>query len=193
MERHNGSLEATLEARSLEVHSKNILEIARRTARSYGATAHEADDVAQQLVVKFIRRWDDLGLAESRRRGSNAWNSYVARAARNAHIDFIRQNARRQVRERKAVGADESAFAKPSEQALPRDISGIEAYLARLAVIEASALLESERQRDVIRLVFIEGLSAVEVGHVLGIDSQTARLHLRNAVTALQAELSQSE
>lgn len=168
-----------------------IATIAERTATKYGANRFEAEEVAQLVAIKLTEKWSSDQLVEARSRGGQGWRNYISASARNLHRDLLRAHERRVARERKAVGiADGTLPDRPHvNRAQPRDEPDIEACLARLAVLEMIGNLRSNRQRQCMALIFIEGLSPAQTAERLGIHSQTVRFHLRDAMKEIRTDL----
>ena len=169
----------------------DIRTVSVRTARRHGASIHEADDVAQNTVIKFLTNWERDHIVAARARPDPGWFNYVSRTARNVHLDLVRANARRIARERKIAGfVGEQLNDRPAVQrAQPTDASATEAFLARQAVLDLAESLESPQQRTCVRLRFAEGYTVREIAAELDVETQTVHFHLRNAKRILRSQL----
>lgn len=170
---------------------QETLQVARISARKHGADSFESEEVAQNTTIKLMNIWTRKDVVNARRRDTDGWRNFVAAVARNVHRDLVRSQQRRKARELRAVGAAvEPPADRPGVQReAPRDPEGVELFLARVAVEDLIETLESERQRDCMRLVYVDGLSIGESADVLGLEVQTVRFHLRRARNLLRGQL----
>jgi RNA polymerase sigma factor (sigma-70 family) len=154
-----------------------VRQIARRGAIRAGANRHEADDVAQDIALKFFRLWHDPSIVRARSGAAHSWGAFIARSARNRHLDLIRSARKRQEREAKA-------FIE-----VPHDSGGPDAYLARLEIVEAIERLKRPRHQQCAELIWVRGMSIRQAAEILDIEPQTVRLHLREARRELRKML----
>lgn len=174
--------------RDLEV----ILKLARQEALARGANAHEADDVAQQVMIRLWRTWREPHVVRARLRGEKRWHGYVRSAARNVHIDEIRKYQRRIGREDRYV--DHPAATLPARPHVVRPVPPhpfeAEAYLGRELLV---GLLDDlpQKQREVALAVFVNELAIPEVAEQLGLQAQSVRKRLRTAQRTIRQMLIQ--
>jgi RNA polymerase sigma factor (sigma-70 family) len=123
---------------------------------------HEADDLAQEALLRAYERWDRVGAMDSPA-------GYVYRTAMNLHRSRLRTLA---VRTRRAFAAT------PAE-----DLSG--SVVAGQDVRRALARLP-RGQREALILVEWLGLASEEAGRVLGIDASSVRGRLHRGRASLR-------
>lgn len=149
-----------------------------RTAWAVLRDSDEADDVAQEALVRAVtRRLLFLG------RGSVAgWMTRIAlNLARNRLRDVRRRSeilSQAQPHEQSARGASPSSVPAPDEIA--------EAHEMRMRMLAALDTL-SERQREVVQLHAVAGLSFVEVADALHITHANARVTFSQAKQRLMS------
>ncbi len=169
-----------------------ILKLARQEALNRGANTHEADDVAQQVMVKLWRTWRKPHVVQARLRGEKRWHGYIRQAAKNVHIDEIRKHQRRINREDHYV--DRPTGTLPTRPYVVRPVPPhpleAEAYLGRALLV---ALFDElpEKQREVALAVFVNELGINEVAEQLGLQAQSVRKRLRTAQRLIQQVLTQ--
>ena len=136
----------------------------------------DAEDVAQQVSITVHRKLADF---EAR----SSFSTWLYTVVRNAAIE-LRRNA---YRKRKAAMDDEQV-----ERELPEHTVDL---LDRLSDRRAAALVRSfftelpSRQRELIELVDSQGYTAAEAAKIMGIEPETARVHLLRARRALRAKM----
>ena len=132
-----------------------------RYLRARGASDADALDLT---AATFERAWAARHSFTPRRGGLGAW---LLRIARNAAIDAHRREAR-------------------GPQALPDDLQegSSSGDLDRVALVDAVARLP-ETQRDAVWLRFAAGLSAREIGTVLGKSEAAVQKQIQRALGAL--------
>jgi RNA polymerase sigma-70 factor (ECF subfamily) len=129
-----------------------------------------AEDLTQETYVKAYGAIERLDLAEDAEARRRAW---LYRIAHNTATDHLRRRARLQwlsLDRLRAHGSGDPADAMADRQ----------------PVQQAMAQL-TEEQRQVLQLFIGEGLSANEVGEVLGISAAAARKRRQRARGAFQA------
>jgi RNA polymerase sigma-70 factor (ECF subfamily) len=131
--------------------------------------AHDAEDCTAEAFARAYSRWDELAAYTS----PAAW---VVRTAVNLHIDRHRRH-QHTLRLLPALADDEEAPAPP----LPID----PALLAALKDLP-------ERQRQVVALRILLGLSGEETAAELGITAGSVGTHLHRALAALRPVVSRS-
>ena len=147
-----------------------------RTARSLGIGEHDAEDVAQEVMVKLLGA---VGRYDPERA---AIGTLVYRMTVNAVHDLRARPARREVEANTTV-----------MQAVPSPRTAAEAE--RLEHGELRALIVTqvrnlpERQRQVCVLHDLEGLSIADTAATLEITTTNVRVHLTHARRALRERL----
>jgi RNA polymerase sigma factor (sigma-70 family) len=124
--------------------------------------ADEADDLLAEAYARALAKWRTV----RRHPAPQAW---VVRTALNLHRDQWRRSSRRRAVPRRV---DVSAPEPPIDPAL-------------LAAVHALP----ERQREVVALRVLLGLSAADTAEALGIDAGTVGTHLRRALSTLRSQL----
>ncbi len=143
------------------LESKAIL-----TARSMGASREDAEDIAQEAFLKVFRY---IGSYRSER----TFRAYFYRIVINASRDHLS-------RMRPTAQADLEAVAEPSSDAESR-ASYEEVEMLRRALAELPA-----REREVVILRDLQGLSTWDVARVLRISPITVRRHSSRALARLK-------
>lgn len=172
---------------------RDLLAVARQAAIRSGAGGADADDVAQLLVQRLWSAWDAPHIVAARRRGPNAWNSYVRAAARNAVHDQRRSERRRRGREKWAAtpARRPPSPARPGSQppSLPPGTEAVNEYLVRLELLEVIRSGLTDRERVVAWRLLFEGWSVDRVAEDLGLSTRTVR-HVRSvAIAKIRAAL----
>jgi RNA polymerase sigma-70 factor (ECF subfamily) len=133
----------------------------------YARSRTTDNDAAREITaVTFERGLRSIGSFRPRGGGMLAW---LLRIARNASID----EARRSFRQR---AASERLSRSEPDGHRPEAETELWLMVARLP----------ERQRDVVGLRYAGGLTAREIGAVLGISEGAAQKHLERALSALR-------
>lgn len=123
---------------------------------------HQADDLAQEALLRAYERWDRVGAMESP-------EGYVYRTALNLHRSYVRALV---VRGRRVFAA------VPTE-----DLSG---PAATSHDVRNALTRLSREQREALILVEWLGLGSEEAGKVLGIDASSVRGRLHRARASLR-------
>ena len=148
----------------------------RRWALARTGDVDEADEVVQRTLV---RMHGSLGGFE----GQSKLSSWLYRILSNAAIDLARsKGARPTVREEEAEpgGGPDPSSADPVRRI----------HAARLAAAVRDYLTSlPPRQREVLELVDHEGLRAVDVAEMLGIEPVSVRANLFKARKAVRREI----
>lgn len=126
---------------------------------------HEADDLAQEALLRAYERWDRVGAMDSPA-------GYVYRTALNLHRSRIRALVVRARRVIAAVPADDHS----DQVSASHDVRSALARLPR-------------GQREALVLVEWLGLGSEEAGRVLGIDASSVRGRLHRGRAALRERL----
>ena len=129
----------------------------------------EADELAQEALVRVLERWDRVHLMDSP-------VGYLYRTALNLNRSRLRRLASR-------------AKHALSPSSGPDPLAGVE---ARDEVRRLLAALP-RGQREAVVLVEWLGVGAEQAGVILGIDASTARVQLSRARRALRTRVEQDE
>ncbi|MGQ0813733.1 MAG: RNA polymerase sigma factor [Gemmatimonadota bacterium] len=136
----------------------------------------DADDVAQQVWITLHRRLHDF-------EGRARFSTWLYTIVRNTAIELMHKPARRYETSR-------------DEAQLPLSISTqLEDQLSKLANQNAATMVRSffselpRRQRELIELIDAEGYTAAEAAQMMGIEPETARVHLMRARRALRTRM----
>ena len=127
-----------------------------------------AEDVTAQAFERAYRR------RRSYRPSRGTPEAWVFGIARNAALDELRRRRRRARLE-----------TDPEDLAAPSTDDHVELALRREAVRAALAALD-ERERDIVALKFIGGLSNAEIAGVLGVSESNAGTRLHRTITKLR-------
>jgi RNA polymerase sigma-70 factor (sigma-E family) len=130
---------------------------------------HEADDIAQEALLRAFERWDRVSSMDSPA-------GYVYRVALNLNRSRLRKVAVRARRIFAVVPGDDSTAA----------------VLASRQVLDALSKLPPG-QREAIVLTAWLGMDSEEAGQVLGIDPSSVRGRLHRGRAALRALLGESD
>jgi RNA polymerase sigma-70 factor, ECF subfamily len=157
---------------------RELVEAAYPTVRRWALvrTGHpaDADDLAQDVLVRMIRKLHTF-------HGDARFESWLYALTRNAALD----------RNRRSVRARRSEDDPRTERALvptrPPDPSrSAEAAELRASLLELFRRLP-ERQREVVDLVELQGMTAAEAGELMGVEPVSVRAHLFKARRTLRA------
>lgn len=135
-------------------------------ARRYAGSHEDADDVLQEAFVKIYQNLDTLSAPE-------AFFPWARRIAINTALDHIRR--RRRTSEVETASDDpeiaerESAFDRPDRRVERREF---------YRKLERALKVLPPRQREVVTLHDVEGLSTDEVADRLGVPPATVRSNL---------------
>ncbi len=161
------------QASPIETYRARILRYITSIVRD----ATEAEDVLQEVMLKAERGCADL-------RAEDALTTWLYRVATHASVDHLRRRARRLPVETwteldELVAAHDSG---PSlEQVVERQemSSCVQRLLGRL----------SDQYRSVLILADLEGLTASEIGELLGLTLTTVKIRIHRARARLKKEL----
>ena len=131
--------------------------------------AHDAEDCTAEAFARAYSHWEDV-------RGRAAPAAWVVRTAVNLHIDRHRHH-QRTVRLLPALAEDDHVSAPP----LPIDPNLLRALRAL-----------PQRQRQVVALRVLLGLSGEQAAVELGISAGSVGTHLHRALTALRPHVTAS-
>ena len=158
----------------IEVDAFEALYLRNQTAvfRYVRSRSVSDDEAAELTAVTFERAFRAFGRFRADGGGEAAW---LLRIARNAAIDDARQRSRR--RDRRLDDPDVSvADARVRAGATLEDDVALRALVAALP----------GRQRDAVRLRYAAGLTAREIGVVMGVSEEAAQKQLERALQALK-------
>ncbi len=147
-----------------------------RLCRLLLADVHEAQDVAQEVLIKLFR-------AQQARHAGMAWDPWVTRVTVNACRDRRRSAWWRRVRDGHAPLIEEHLTGPGSS---PED--ALVAAETRHRIWAAFRHL-SRRQQEVFALRHVEGFSTAEVAETLDLSTGSAKRHLFRAVQRLRDAL----
>jgi RNA polymerase sigma factor (sigma-70 family) len=138
-----------------------LFVLAHRVARRILADPDRAEDIAAEALSRAYAHWSSIGHQPYR----EAW---VVRVTMNLALNDVRR--------------------RPPP--LPREVvlSQEDAAVNHLLLVDALATV-SARQREVLVLRHLAGLSEVEVAEHLGLGLGTVKTHLRRGREAMQARL----
>jgi RNA polymerase sigma factor (sigma-70 family) len=137
----------------------------------------DAEDVAQQVSIKVHRA---LKSFEAR----SSFSTWLYTVVRNTSIEVMRKASRRN---ELSAGEETGALPAPTEDRLN------EMENTRIAGIVRAFFSElPPRQRELIELVDSQGYKAVEAARMLGIEPETARVHLLRARRTLRSKMLES-
>ena len=160
----------------LEEHVNRLYHYCLRLAREH----HVAEDLTQETLLRAWRRRGDL-------RASSATRVWLFRIATNIWRDRLRRGRL----ERKFGGS----FQAPAEE-IADDASRHAAQdLARREELERVLVLIDtlpDRQREVLWLYALEGLSQKEIADVLAIKTSTVKVNLHHARRAMRRKLAEA-
>lgn len=169
-----------------------ILRVARSAALRAGAPYEMADDAAQIVADRMARGWRTDHVRRAHRAGTRAWRAYVRRAGVNAVKDLRRSESRRRIREETAIRGwmgDPLPDRPGTRHQTIEQPCRITQYLARLEVIETVEEHLIGRQREVMLLTLVEGLTPTEVAERLDITPRVVRDHRLKAAAKLRRAL----
>ena len=135
---------------------------------------HEAEDVLQDSYAKVMS-------GRAKYDGRSAFKTWLFGVIRRTAAERRRRAAVRRLTFRRHTGE-----ANPSDTQSPDDLAWGTAR-AR-AVVDALSVLAT-RQREVLHLVFYEGLSVAEAADAMSVSLGTARLHYHRGKKRLQSLL----
>jgi len=146
-------------------------------ARKLSGSTALAEDIAQEV---FVSLWSHPERFDAER---GSLRSYLAVHARRRAIDMLRQDSRRDNREKRHHALYERRDVDPNGT----EAMGERAELS--GTIQAAIDRLPREQRDAVRLAYFGGLTHCEVAISLGIPEGTAKSRLRLAQTKLRAWL----
>lgn len=134
----------------------------------------DADDLTQDVLVQIVERLPTY-------RGEAAFGTWVWSVTRNAATDIGRKRRRRA---RILDRGDADSIVRPSPSPDPADDAHAR-WTARLVQAFLGGL--PERQRQVLDMADLQGMTSPEIGDRLGIAPASVRVHLLRARRAFRA------
>lgn len=135
----------------------------------------DAEDVAQNVSLTLHRRVKDF-------EGRSRFTTWVYAAVRNAALD---QKRRRLRTDHVSIDDDAVAALTTKTEDVLQQISDHDSARAVRRFFEEL----TPRQRELVELVDQQGFSAAEAAQALGIEPETARVHLMRGRRALRARM----
>jgi RNA polymerase sigma-70 factor (ECF subfamily) len=136
----------------------------------------DAEDLTQDVLLKIWKKADTWDVSKGR------LSTWIASIARNRAIDVIRSKQRRAALCERVQNEERAHIGTIFEDPAREKIYATEAHqIARSAIVELSP-----EQRKVIEMVYIEGLTQVEVAKRVGIPIGTAKARVRRGVQRLR-------
>ncbi len=133
----------------------------------------EAEDLTQDVLIRVRARWHQF-------EGRSSVRSWVYRILHHAFLDRCRsRDARRRAEEAGSDGLPRAR--RPTDHADSGLTDLVRGFLDRL----------SERQREVVNLVDLEGFEPAEVADMVDLDRSTVRVHLHRGRKALREMISE--
>ncbi|MCL6443850.1 MAG: RNA polymerase sigma factor [Alicyclobacillus sp.] len=129
----------------------------------------DAKDVVQEVFIRIFLGWGEF-------RGDSSVKTWILRVTRNYIYDLLRKR-KADMRRQKAL---EQVF-RQQYDSFPLDLE----FLDTLRALPA-------KYRDVLLLRCVEGLTAAEVGQVMGVSENNVRVLFHRAKKCLQALLEES-
>ncbi|MGF1596085.1 MAG: sigma-70 family RNA polymerase sigma factor [Acidimicrobiales bacterium] len=173
-----------------------VRSTAHRAVLRSGADPSEADDVAQIVVERIWRRWDEPHIRTARNRERRWWLNYLGVAARRALSDLRRSEGRRRGRELAAVSpiAGPPLPARPGHGqhatlTAPTSLDEIDDYLAQLTIAEVAHTQLTGRQRRIGQALFIDGWTVGRTAEHLGVSERTVRSDRRSMIAIIRDAL----
>lgn len=144
-----------------------------RTARRYGLTSDDAENISQEVFMQLLRDTDRL----VRLRKDGKLRSYCMILVRNYSIQLVR----REIRQRKQLDST-----LDSQAVLPAPTT-----YASSEFIDLQNALQGlpDQDQQIIVLRFLEEMTPKEIANVLGISLDASKRRIRRARRALQERL----
>lgn len=169
----------TGEPESMDALLRAVHPRVHRWALTRCGDADDADDVAQQVLVRL---WRSLEAFDGRSR----FTTWLYRVTMNRAVDHLRSRASRERLGEGGGGLGEEAV---------RVAGGVVPGADRVEDDRTLALVRvffhelPDRQRQVFDLVELQGRSAVDVAEMLGLSPPTVRAHLLRARRAIRGKI----
>ncbi len=146
-----------------------------RLALRFCRDSHVAEDLTQETMLKAVQKFESLESPDRLR----VW---VLRILANTWKDYVRRDTRRQTHN-EAAGDVVDRRLKTAEH--------ITTHREELQVALDAMDSLPEKQRAVLHLFAVEGLSLAQIGEVLGMKPSTAKVNLHHARRAMREKLPQ--
>ena len=156
----------------IEEHVNRLYHFCLRLARDH----HVAEDLTQETLLRGWRRRSGL-------RDPNATKVWLFRIAANVWRDRLRRSRHRAERPSPLSDAVDGSYRSPEHRLADRD------ELESVLVLVDSL---PERQRQVLWLHALEGLTQGEIADVLDIKASTVKVNLHHARRAMRRKLADS-
>jgi RNA polymerase sigma factor (sigma-70 family) len=160
------------EVRAARLLADRLLPLVWRTARRLLGDAAEAEDVAQEAMLRLWR------IAPQWRPGEAKVTTWLYRVTVNLCTDRLRKSSR---------GVALDAVAEPEDDA-PGVVAGLIAA-DRAAALETALMALPERQRQAVVLRHLEGLANPEIAEIMGIGLEAVESLTARGKRALAARL----
>lgn len=157
---------------SFEVFYLNQRKALINLAYAVSGSRYGAEDLVQEALTEAFRSWEVI----SRKDNPGTW-------VRRILLNMATSAYRRRLAEAKALARHPRNIETVAFPEVAGEIDRIWREVRRL----------SRRQSQVIALIFLEGLSPVEIAEILEISKETVHTHLRRAREALAARLGLEE
>lgn len=141
-------------------------------AYAVSGSRYGAEDLAQEALTEAFRSWEKI----CRKDNPGTW-------VRRILLNMASSAYRRRLAEARALARHPSDIETVAFPEVTGEVDRIWREVRRL----------SRRQSQVIALVFLEGLSQVEIAEILEISKESVQTHLRRARAALAARLGLEE
>jgi len=164
-------LEENAESAFTELVHRNVDLVYSVALRMVNGDRQLAEDVVQRIFAELARRAHYLS-------GRPTLAGWLHVSSRNAAIDIVRRERRRQAREQEACLMNE-----------PPTVPDVNWEQLRPVLDEAVAWLK-ESDRDAVVLRFFQGKSHREIGEALGLNENTARMRVDRALEKLRTYFS---
>jgi RNA polymerase sigma-70 factor (ECF subfamily) len=152
-------------------YGKAVYFVIYRVVEDQGAT----EDLVQET---FLRVWNNIAKFDNRRASPGRW---ILAVARNQAIDYVRSCQGRMARGFVLVEDWNASSSSTETHAIER--------LDRSWVLGRALAKLSDRQRAMLNLAFVEGLTHVEMAARLALPLGTVKTWIRGALQALRVEL----
>jgi RNA polymerase sigma factor (sigma-70 family) len=146
----------------------------RRWANAHVGSADDAEDIAQDVLLKVHRTLGDFGFG-------SRFTTWLYSITRRAAADFHRKRGRRT--RLFEARTDMAPTAHMPANTLDRD--------ALSALVQRAFRALPNRQREVFDLADLQGIPLTEVAITLNMNPVTARVHLHRARTAIRSRVLQ--
>jgi RNA polymerase sigma factor (sigma-70 family) len=165
-------VDARSEAAFAELVQRHLGLVYHTALRSCGGDAHRARDVAQSVFTDLGRKAATL----ARRPAITGW---LYTSTRYAAAQAVRTEVRRQAREKEAQVLNESTT----------DADAVVDWSHLQPVIDDALRTLGERDREAVLLRFFEGRAFAELGKILSVTEDAARMRVERALAKMRPVL----